>query len=149
MIEVAVPQDIREFEPTLLGFLTTRQVVCGGLGLVGIYGIWAMEKSLGLDPMEVPLYLIAAVPAGLIGWFKPYGIKFEKFMATAFVSNIIAPSKRVYKIDNYYTQMEKEILYAGMSEEEIAKAEKAESKKKARRKKKARYKLPQELRDYK
>ena len=52
MIEIEIPQDIREFEPTLVGPLTTRQFLCLVIGGLATYGTYLLEKATGVDPMS-------------------------------------------------------------------------------------------------
>lgn len=103
MIEVTVPKDIREYEPTLIGPLTSRTFVCSIIMVLLVYGVYLLEKAIGIeDPMEVPLFLIFGIPPFLIGWYKPYGMHFEKFIGKAFRDNFLAPRNRPYRIENMW-----------------------------------------------
>lgn len=108
MIEVPIPQDIREFEPTFIGPLTLRHFVCLCAIVGATYGGYFIEKAMGIDPMDAPVFMLPAIPFGLIGWFKPYGMKFEKFVAKAYDDNYACPTKRIYKIENTWDLIVKE-----------------------------------------
>lgn len=110
MMEIPVPKDIREYEPTLIGPFTTRHIICIGVMIALVYGVYLLEKAFGVeDPMEFPIFLIFAIPPFLVGWFKPYGMHFEVFAQRAFRDNFIAPSKRPYRVENmWYNIIEKE-----------------------------------------
>lgn len=102
MIEIEIPQDIREFEPTLVGPLTTRQFLCLVIGGLATYGTYLLEKATGVDPMSYPAFILVAIPFFLVGWYKPYGMHFEKFVGKAFRENIMAPKNRKYIVDNMW-----------------------------------------------
>lgn len=152
MIEVSIPQDIREFETTVVGPLTARHLVC----IVGIaavtYAGYFIEKAAGLNPLDLPIFAIPALPFGLIGWWKPYGMHFEQFIGKAYEDNFSCPAKRLYKVENAWDtiikEKEKEII-----DEERAKArEEGKSYTPPRKepfKESTRSNLPQELRSYK
>ena len=60
MIEVSVPRDIREYEPTVIGTLTTRQLVCSVALVLMVYGGWFLEKQLALRILyPKPLFLFS------------------------------------------------------------------------------------------
>ncbi|WP_022754070.1 PrgI family protein [Butyrivibrio fibrisolvens] len=103
MIEVNVPEDIRKFEPTVVGPFTTRQALSLAATAGLVYTVYMIEKAMGIqDPAQVPVFLIFAVPPMLCGWFKPYGMHFEKFIFKAFRENILSPSKRKYVVENMW-----------------------------------------------
>ena len=146
MIEVSIPKDIRDFEPTLVGPLTTRKFVCLIAMVGGVYGTYMLEKSVGVEePLSAPFFLIVGLIPFLIGWFKPYGQHFEKFIGKAVRDNFIAPKNRLYKIEN---------MWDTIAEEEKANAEGQDPAQRQKERKKEvketpRSKLPQELRGYK
>lgn len=138
MMEIPVPKDIREYEPTLIGPFTTRHIICIGVMIALVYGVYLLEKAFGVaDPMEFPIFLIFAIPPFLVGWFKPYGMHFEVFAQRAFRDNFIAPSKRPYRVENmWYNIIEKEdrefmddMRKAGVLREEAKKKEKEKKNK--------------------
>lgn len=152
MIEVPIPQDIREFEPTFIGPLTFRHFVCLA-AIIGVtYGTYYIEKAMGIDPMEMPIFAIPALPLALVGWFKPYGMHFEKFVVKAYDDNYACPAKRLYKVENAWDVIAKEKEKEG--QEEARKAARAEGKtytppKKTHFSELPSNKLAEELRPYK
>lgn len=104
MIEIEIPKDINKYEAKLVGPLTTRQTAClvGALGL-GIPTFSALTNNLGA-PQDVAIIVMILIvsPFLLVGWIKPYGMAFEKFIQTAFVSNVLSPAKRKYVTDNNF-----------------------------------------------
>ena len=143
MIEVNIPQDIREFEPTLIGSLTTRKTICGTALVAGTLGMYYIERAAGIsDPFQFPVFMLAAIPPFLIGWLKPYGMHFEKFIVKAFTDNFLAPAHRLYKIENIWDTLDEDI------EKQERRQERKEKKKKDKVKETPRNKLPMELRPY-
>lgn len=153
MIEIKVPKDIQEFEPTLIGPFTARHLVCAIAIVVLTYGGYLAEKALGIeDPITVPFFCLLAIPPALIGWVRIYGMHFEKFAGKAFRENFVAPAKRLYKVDNMWDDILKE------EESEARSAAREEARKEGKQytpPKKEQWKeiprgqLPQELRPYK
>lgn len=96
-IEKEIPKDIRQYETKLIGPFTARQIFslapAIGLGLTAYFGL---ENYLIVD-IRLFIVTLIAVPFILIGWYKPYGLPFEKFVKTAFISLVVAPPFRKYK----------------------------------------------------
>ena len=43
-MEIPVPKDIREYEPTLIGPFTTRHIICIGVMIALVYGVYLLER---------------------------------------------------------------------------------------------------------
>ena len=101
--------------------LTVRQLCClipaAGLS-IGSY--FLLKDHLGEGAILVALVL--GLPLMLCGWWKPYGIPFEKFCKSILSSAILSPSKRKYKIENDFVKM--------FSEEETSEQKNQKKKKK-------------------
>ena len=94
MIEIKVPKDIQEFEPTLIGPFTARHLVCAIAIAILTYGGYLAEKALGIeDPINAPFFCLLAIPPALIGWVRIYGMHFEKFAGKAFRENFKPATK--------------------------------------------------------
>ena len=129
MIEVKIPKEINKYEAKFIGPFTMRQSVALGIALptcVIMYNV--LSQYLAREAVVFAL-LFPAGFAALFGWVKPYGMKFEEFMRSVFISAFVAPSKRKYVTENYYTQLKKEIMKAER-EEELAKSGSKKQKKK-------------------
>lgn len=102
MIEIEIPKDIRKYEAKLVGPLTTRQTICSII--MAVTAIITF-KVLGEMPKDVKFFvlMIVVLPSILIGFVKPYGMPFEKFAQTAFVSNFLSPKYRKYVTNNFYS----------------------------------------------
>ena len=134
MIEIEIPKDLKDFEPKVIGPFTVRQLVCTvsivGIMLVG-YNVFKLFFDNGLK-IVIPL-ILCLIPI-LIGWYKPYGMRFEKYAISQLYTVIIPPKKRLYKVENTYEQFEKMIEKEEKekleAEAKAAKKQKANSKKK-------------------
>ena len=102
MIEVKIPKELDQYEAKFVGSLTLRQTVCVLCAFpVGIFLFNLTKPYVGVDTAGF-LCLIPAVVAYLFGWKKPYGMKFEVFLRSVFITTVLAPSKRKYKTENYF-----------------------------------------------
>ena len=53
--------------------------------------------------MTITFFLV--IPVIMAGWLEPYGMPFEQFIKAAFFYNFLAPTKRKYKIKNYFEEL--------------------------------------------
>lgn len=135
MIEIKIPQEINKYEAKLVGPFTTRQTVClccMGLLCVGTYNV--LKPVIPSDYLYF-LCLILGVPFALCGWYKPYGMHFEKFFVAVLFNTIISSSKRVFKSDNVIKTIEEKLTIKPV-EELNSKKKKRTSKTKKNSKKK-------------
>lgn len=104
-IEKEIPRDISKYEVKTIGPFTTRQVVCGvpGIGL-GVGAYFLTKPFVGEDVAFFVAVLIA-MPLLLMGFAKPYGIPFEKFLSIVFVSLVLAPKHRKYITENTFKDL--------------------------------------------
>ena len=127
-IEREIPYDIKAIKPKLFGMFTTRQVLC--LIPMGAAALTAFLLFKEWSTAAKFVFLtVFVVPFGLIGWKEVYGLPFEKFMKSIFVSTFLAPTHRKYRSAKLEDTLD--------SENEPGKAEKSNvsQKKKKKRKK--------------
>lgn len=65
-----------------------------------------VETTLGVSTdtkMTITFFLV--LPVILAGWLEPYGMPFEQFVKAAVFYNFLAPTKRKYKIKNYFEEL--------------------------------------------
>lgn len=107
MIEIKVPKEITKYETKLIGPFTSRQCIVL-LICVPIVAFCYVTASSYVDS-SIAGYLCMPVGAigALFGWYKPYGLPFEKYLKSVFVSSFLAPTVRVYKTENYYDLISK------------------------------------------
>lgn len=101
MIEVDIPSiDPIQHEPKLIFGMTMRQTVCaivgGGLG-IGLY--FLLQGLVGVMEISMGGFLICALPAVLLGWYKPYNMKAEDYAQLVYYNNFIAYPTRILKSD--------------------------------------------------
>lgn len=108
-IEIKIPKEINKYEAKFIGPFTMRQSVCLFIALPACVLFYNLLKPYA--PVDVVGFvcLVPASIAYLFGWFKPYGMKFEKFIQSVFISSFIAPSKRKYCTENFYANIAEEI----------------------------------------
>lgn len=125
-IEIKIPKEINRYEAKFIGPFTMRQSIALVIALpicVVIYNF--ARKYMPMDVACVFCFIPGGV-AALFGWVKPYGMHFEKFLQSVFISSFVAPSKRKYCTENYFS-----ILADAIAKEERA-AEQTTKKKKAK-----------------
>ena len=117
MIEIPVPKDIRDYEPTLVGPFTTRHIVCLAIMAALVYAVYLLEKACGIeDPLQMPIFLIFGIPPFLFGLYKPYGLHLEVFLKKAIRENLLSPVNRPYKVENMWEGIVEEEDKAFVSE---------------------------------
>lgn len=101
MIEIRINKDVGSYEAKFIGPFTMRQSITLLIALPICYGIYYfVSPLLGVDAAGFLICIPASV-AVLFGWIKPYGMPMEKFIRTAWVNNVLAPSRRKYKSIEY------------------------------------------------
>lgn len=153
MIEIKIPKEVTKYEAKLVGPFTARQCVAL-LIFVPMIAFCYINLSKVMNSTAA-LYICAPIGGlgALFGWIKPYGLPFEKYLKSMFISSFLAPKVRVYKTENYYDILTKEAKklspeeefvldarLAGVSEEEIRKVLASHKKKQKKRQKKKKYK---------
>lgn len=81
MLSVAVHKDISEYQPKVVGKLTSRTLlsIVGALGCSVLAGLY-IRLVLGLNVGDNMLVIYAvSVPFWCCGFFRPKGMPFEKF----------------------------------------------------------------------
>ena len=83
LIEVDIPSiDPIQHEPKLIFGMTLRQAICVIVGGVGGVGAFLLMHFLvpGVQDLAVVGFLLFALPAVLMGWYKPYNMKAEEYL---------------------------------------------------------------------
>ena len=98
MIEMEMSKDIRDFEPKIIGPLTTRQLI-----FVAVGASIALPVALYIPlPIEykIMIALLIAAPFVIFGFVKLYGMGADVFILKVFYPYYIKPRKRRYKSEN-------------------------------------------------
>lgn len=109
MIEIKIPKEINRYEAKAIGPFTLRQLICLVICLPICVGLFMLTKPYIGPDLAGFLVLLPAAVAYLFGWYKPYGMKFEVYLKSVFVNTFLAPNKRLYKTENFYANLLKEI----------------------------------------
>lgn len=137
MIQIRIPKQLGEYEAKFIGPFTMRQSVCLLFALPVCVFLYNSLSSV--IPQDL-LFFFMFIPAGiayLFGWFRPYGMKFEVFLRSVFISSFVAPSKRKYCTENYYKLIADKIREEEIEMELANQKGKKQKKKKYRRSKEA------------
>ena len=79
-LEVPVFGEITKYQPKVLFGLSWRQLAVVGVAIPVLGGLYAALYMAGLDDLGVVVVCLLAIPAALIGWVRPMGVKFEKYV---------------------------------------------------------------------
>lgn len=116
MLEVKIPQEIRKYEAKMVGPFTTRQAICVVCAALAGWLLFTAFRTSITKAVLIGIIMAVGFPAGLIGWWKPYGMPFEKFFVKILFSTLLSPAKRYFKSGETLKEIAK-------AEHEIAEAE--------------------------
>lgn len=102
MVDIEIPRDIRVYESKLVGPFTTRQAACVGIGAFSVFTVYNTLKDVMATDFIFGVGFFIMAPLALFGWFRPYGMKLEQFLMTAFISNVVCPKNRKYMMEMQY-----------------------------------------------
>ena len=145
MIEVDIPSiDPIQHEPKLIFGLTFRQACCviiGGTLAVGAF--LALQFIFNVPDLSVLGFLVFALPAVLMGWYKPFNLKAEDYAKLVWYNNFVASPTRILKTDldediplptlKQRQEMERKLQQQSIKKKKAAAAEKAKQQKKGGR----------------
>ena len=100
MIEVPMTEDVRKYQPRVLGPFNLRQLVCIVLAAslaLPLWGLFDLETDDKILVMAIILFPIIAC-----GWVKMDGLPFEKLLFRMIYYSILTPKKRKYVTENTY-----------------------------------------------
>lgn len=121
MIEIEIPKDIKEYEPKFIGPFTLRKFL-GVVGSVLVMVIgYNVLKGVFDNGLKVLIPLVLATIPFLFGYYKPYGLPFEKYAIAQLNTNIIPPKVRKYKTENLFEKLEKDIEKEEMAKQKSTK----------------------------
>lgn len=82
MLTVPIHKDVSEYKPKIIGGLTTRTLLClsaAALSAAGFGCICTFVLKIDINSV-MNLVWFAAAPAAAIGFYRPHGMDFEKFV---------------------------------------------------------------------
>lgn len=117
-IEVRITRELNDYAPRAIGPFTVRQFICLVCAGVPSYIIIAfLRQFLPFDALIILCFIPASI-AWAFGWFRPYGMNFEVFLKSVFISRFVSPATRKYRGKNRI-----EILVERMLSEEATELE--------------------------
>lgn len=142
MIEVKIPQEIGDYDAKLIGPFTMRQALCGAIAALLAYLLYNNLSGIIAQDRIIGLILLIDAPLGLIGWIKPYNMRFEKFFIAVLFNTLISSSKRFFKSNSIIDKIESKLTTQPVKELNTRK-EKDKKTKQAKRNKPVDYKKAQ------
>jgi hypothetical protein len=108
---IPVPKDLSRIKTKVFFNLTKRQIICfGSGGLIGIPLFFILRKPLGPSSATL-LMIIAMLPFFLLAMYEKNGLPFERYLRNIYRQKFQRPSKRPYKIDNFYAAIQRQINF--------------------------------------
>ena len=108
MAYVPVPRDLTKVKTKIAFNLTFRQLMCfGSAALVGFPTYFLARGAVG-NTAAVLVMIAVMLPAFFIAMYEKDGQPAEKILRNIIRAKLIFPSRRLYKTDNFYSQIEKE-----------------------------------------
>lgn len=105
---VPVPKDLTKVKTKLALNLTKRQLICFGCAVaVGLPTYLLTHKALGND-IAVLLMIALMLPFFFVAMYEKDGQPFEK-VARNIIRAKFWPGKRIYKTENLYGYLQKEV----------------------------------------
>lgn len=127
MAYVKIPVDLNQYEPKILFNLTKRQLICFSLG--ALLGIPVFLALVNIDTnLAVILMMIIMSPFFFMAMYKKNGQPFELILKQYIKVNFKKPPIRVYRITNFYEELEISHL-----KKEVNAIEKTKTKQKKRK----------------
>ncbi len=102
MIEVNIHKDIAGFEAPCIGPFTFRQTICIAVAAPICWAIYHYLAPVISPDLAGMLVAIPAFFAWALGWWRPFGMRPEKYLKAYFIGMILAPRLRTYKISNFH-----------------------------------------------
>ena len=102
MIEVPMNDDIRKYQPKVLGPFNLRQLLCMILAITVAIPLWRFI-NMEVDD-KVLLMCVILLPILACGWIKMDGLPFEKLLIRMVYFYLLAPKRRKYISENTYKQ---------------------------------------------
>ena len=97
MIEREVLNVETSYEPKLLFGLTKHQFIWAGIGTVIGVGTYFLLSTIFVMKFCVIVAVLLTIPFFICGFYRPYGIDFEKFAKMMIKTSILSPSVRLYR----------------------------------------------------
>ena len=132
MIEVRVPDEIKDYKESIVAGLSIRQLVCGAIALGCGIPTFLLLKNFSND-LATYATMAVTVPAFCVGFIKKDGYTFEKYIKIRFKA-MFGKSKRTYQTKGNLPPVEveeyREELQKYLAEKQLEELKERKSKKK-------------------
>ena len=109
MAYITVPKDLSKIKSKIVLNLSKRQIICFGSGaLIGIPLFFILRKPLGPSSATL-LMIVAMLPFFLLAMYEKNGQPFEQYLKNLYRQKFLRPSRRPYKIDNFYAAVQRQL----------------------------------------
>lgn len=98
-IEIYINKDIGSFHAPFIGPFTFRQVICICIAAPVCWAVYHWLSPYISPDTAGCLVMIPAAGAWAFGWLRPFGMPMEKYLQSIYISTILAPSVRKYRIE--------------------------------------------------
>lgn len=99
MKDIKIPDEIKAYEAKLIAGFSAKQFALVTAGLLLSILVFANIKDYFYMPICMAVVTVLFTPFLAFGWFKPYGVSFDKYLKVIIYS-FIRNKKRGYKIQN-------------------------------------------------
>lgn len=108
-MEIKINKEIREYTENIFFGLTLRQFIFSIATCVTTVTIYFLGKNYFGKELTSWLCLAGGVPFAFLGFFKYNGLPAEKVFMNFIKSEILMPTRLLFKPVNYYELLRKEI----------------------------------------
>ena len=108
MLKSKAYEEIKNFKEEIYAGLNTRQLVCGGLGVAVVVGVYLVARQYTTEDMASWICILSFLPFFFIGFREKNGMPYEKYLKTKFKFEWLGgSSKRTFHVENFYESVEK------------------------------------------
>lgn len=113
-LEVRINKEVRDYQESLFFGLSLRQFIFALLAVAVAVSVYFGLRSIVGDADVGWLYVLAAFPFAVCGFFTYNGMTFERFLVAVIRSELLYPRHLVFKSDNLYAKL---MEYTSMKED--------------------------------
>lgn len=110
---VPVPKDLSKIKTKLALNLTKRQLICFSTAIFIGIPVYLFTKPFIGSEVAVLLMIVLMLPFFLIAMYEKNGQPAEKILRNIILARFIRPNIRLYKTDNLYKNLAKEVQMVG------------------------------------
>ena len=106
---IPVPRDLTQVKDKIVFNLTKRQLICFGVAaLLGVPSFFILKKFCNISAATMGMMVIM-MPMFFLAMYERNGMYLETILLHFVQATWIRPKKRIYRTDNYYAALMREI----------------------------------------